>query len=252
MFTFAHHMKIWVSVYIFLCTCIYAGAQQDEGRIWLEKATRLEQQLYPTFTQEIFTNTVNAYHEAGQWFFHAIPNGGDRKSYFSYYCIYAWLQEAELREAMNQSRPICDIFVNTFDKLLTPKEFQPSADLTVLGYDTLYQKTLWILFYNTQECHKDLFAAKYGNLLQKYISYSHAAAPDIYIVPVQANLNIGLLEEAYEGFVAFKSVNKYLKLTSEQKLAFRKTLSDLKTRGAEVLKAEQLNELDQFIKKYFS
>lgn len=245
-------MNIRIFIIAFLGGVTQLVAQTEDGKKWLEKANRLEQQLYPTFTQEIFTNTVNTYHEAGQWFYERIQTGGAQNSYYSYYCVYAWLQEAELREALNQSRPICDIFVNTFDALVAPGDFKASAELTHMGYDTLYQKTLWILFYNTQECHKDLYAAKYGVLLQKYIKPNHAAAPDIYTVPVQCNVNIGLYEEAYEGFVSFRELYKSLKLNSEQKMAFRKTLTDLKSRGAEVLKENQIKDLELFIKKQLS
>lgn len=224
------------------------GAQTSaEGHAKLAVAKEYEQRLYPSFTQEIFTKTVDAYHDAGTIFLALVSKQKENKLQNSYYALYAWLQEAELLEALNRSRLICDIYVNSFDQFIPAaqyKEYTPT-DISQLQYDTTYTKTLWLLFYKTQECHKDMFTVKYGELLKKYINQSNSSMPELYIAVMQAYVNVDLYTESFLAFQDYLSKCKGMKLTSDQKLALKKAATDLKNKSTEALSAEQKKQLEK-------
>lgn len=66
----------------------------EDGLKKIEFAKETEQRLYPTFTHEIFTKTVNTYHDAGNLFYQLLTDQNTNQIRNSYYGLYSWLQEA--------------------------------------------------------------------------------------------------------------------------------------------------------------
>ncbi|MBI3234423.1 MAG: hypothetical protein HYZ42_10345 [Bacteroidetes bacterium] len=237
-------------VFLLILSSSYIQAQtMSEGKAKLNEAKELEQRLYPTFTQEILTKTMDAYHKAGEIFHTIMTTKTEEKVTASYYNLYAWLQEAELLEAMNRHRAICDLYVNTFDHFipaLKVKEYK-QTEINQIQYDTTYIKTLWLLFYNTQECHKDLFTVKYGMILKNYITKDNKLMPDVYITTIQSNVNIDLFKEAYDEFVDFTVKCKGIKLSTDQKAALKKALFELKSKSGDALTSPQIKEIEKHL-----
>jgi hypothetical protein len=219
----------------------------DDGLRKLEIAKETEQRLYPTYTQEIFSKTVTSYHEAGHIFYNLLNTQEHNKLKNSYFTLHSWLLESELLEALNKSREICDIYVNTFDLFVPANKFDTynQKDINKTQYDTTFTKTLWLLYYNTIECHKDIYTIKYGNLLKNYITKGDQNKVDLYINIIQSNVNIELFSDAFQTCKEYTVACKGLKINEEQKNALHKALNDLKQKSGESLTEEQKKELDK-------
>lgn len=102
-----------------------------------------------------------------------------------------------------------------------------------------------MLFYNTIECHKDLYTVKSGNILKQYISKGNQLKVDIYTNIIQSNVNIELFEDAYNICKEYMTTCKGSKLNEEQKTLLQKAVNDLKQKSGDTLTAEQKKELDK-------
>jgi hypothetical protein len=231
------------------------GQSFDEGQKKLAEAKNLEHSLYPSFTEELFNQTIKAYHQAGETFF-SLNNSieSDKKVYASYYTLVAWGNEGEMEEALNRYRPVCDIFVNTFDQLIPAEkvsQFKQNPAFTVSqnDYDSVWNKTLWMLYFNTIQAHKDIFVIKYGSLLKTRLKADDKALSEVLLNILQSNLNLNQATEAYILCEEWFAKNKISKPKNEELQAqLSQCLNVLINNYASSLSAEQIKNLERWSK----
>ncbi len=201
-----------------------ANAKYEEGK-------RLEERLYPNFSDEVFTKTTAAYDQAGREYYSLLLLGEENRISMSYHTMQAWLAEGELLEAMNRYRSVCDVYVNTFDNLLPPTKFNEEKNtggVTKSDYDSIWTKTLWLLYFNTVQAHKDVYVLKYANILKSYLPPTDPGMQSLLIQIVQSSLSLSLSVESFAGLEDI-FLRKNLKWTDEQKTAVKQAVATLRS-----------------------
>ncbi|MSQ78495.1 MAG: hypothetical protein EXR21_02300 [Flavobacteriaceae bacterium] len=215
-----------------MLACCFAYAQSVQTAFAkYEEGRQLEERLYPNFTDEVFTKTTAAYDQAGKEYYSMLLLGEENHISMSYHTMQAWLAEGELLEAMNRYRSVCDLYVNTFDNLLQPTKFNEEKNnggVSKRDYDSIWTKTLWLLYFNTVQAHKDIYVMKYANILKVYLPPSDPGMQSLLIQIVQSSLSLSLSLESFAGLedIFFR---KNLKWTDEQKSAIKRVVATLRS-----------------------
>ncbi len=155
-----------------------------------------EKKYYVNFNQEYFVNSYTAYHEAAKLYLDGLNKCSvGEKIYASYHAMLCLYAEADVFNAMESPKKIYDLYVPVFDKLIPDSSFThykqtPKLKISKVNFDSIWAKTLDILYTVSIQVRRELYTIKCGSLLLNHCQKSSEKYNDILYHVIIASGNV--------------------------------------------------------------
>ncbi|MDZ4758083.1 MAG: hypothetical protein SGJ10_08095 [Bacteroidota bacterium] len=161
-----------------------------------EEGLSNEKKYYVNFNQEYFINSYTAYHEAASLYIDGLSKCAvGEKIYASYHAMKCLYAEAEVFNAMETPKKIYDLYVPNFDKLIPDSSFNhykqiAKLKISKINYDSIWVKTLDILYTSSIKVRRELYTIKCGSMLLNHYRESPEQYNDILYHVIIASGNV--------------------------------------------------------------